>query len=617
MNILKLLNKENLNFLDIENFIEENYNGSYERFINDEFSEYPISETIKKIVPTISNTDIFVNTLFIAIDQKNKILLDYIYKKGLLEESNKRPSSILKKKMITIRYVAAIQVISLFEVLEKIIINDSENNKRVFKILDKYCKEKINDKFYLSNKMISYFMSNGYYNLLNIFKDLLLSQKNERSTLNKISKIINDNNFENFLTLITTNLVAPNKNYYEILIHNIIMTSAKKDNNSTLIIVRLLSEHFTKNYNIFFGEYLSLSKDSESKNDIKRYLNEKFSPFIAAIYKDNVEVIKYFLNNGYVLSEDEKILLSTFNEKSISEIIPDFNIQGQEEEEYKKLVRILVCNESENNLSFIKESLSRNKNYIFKKLSNWSTKSMFDLVKSNGNKIEGCSPIDLLILKNNYKFLGLILECGYVLNNVQKNKLLNKIIVPNHQVKNEKFNNYIFSNLTEDDRINYFKFVMSEYLSLNGISKHYENFITNIDYLYPENNLIRKDKSMSDLFSIIANSEVSITNLSIYSRLGNNIDFIFENKKEYAKGLYNAIVQYQDVEEKNLSEQFMFESFKFIEENYKEGYRDILSKKESNAQIFIIFKNYLISEEKKLLDKQMYHINEKPNKKRL
>ena len=616
MNILKLLNKENLNFLDIENFIEENYNGSYERFINDEFNEYPIGETIKKIVPTISNADIFVNTLFIAIDQKNKILLDYIYNKGLLEESNKRPSSILKKKMITIKYAAAIQVISLFEVLEKIIINDSENNKIVFKILDKYCKEKINDKFYLSNKMISYFMNNGYYNLLNIFKDLLLSQKNERSTLNKISKIINDNNFENFLTLITTNLVVPNKNYYEILIHNIIMTSAKKDNNSTLIIVRLLSEHFTKNYNIFFGEYLSLSKDSESKNDIKRYLNEKISPFIAAIYKDNVEVIKYFLNNGYLLSEDEKILLSTFNEKSISEIIPDFNIQGQEEE-YQKFVRILVCDEYENNLSFIKESLSRNKNYIFKKLSNWSTKSMFDLMKSNGNKIEGCSPIDLLILKNNYKFLSLILEHGYLLNNVQKNKLLNKIIVPNHQVKNEKFNNYLFSNLTEDDRINYFKFVMSEYLSLNGISKHYENFITNIDYLYPENNLIRKDKPMSDLFSIIANSEVSITNLSIYSRLDNNIDFIFENKQEYAKGLYNAIVQYQDVEEKNLSEQFMFESFKFIEENYKEGYGDILSKKESNAQIFIIFKNYLISEEKKLLDKQMYNINEKPNKKRL
>ena len=86
MNILKLLNKENLNFLDIENFIEENYNGSYERFINDEFNEYPIGETIKKIVPTISNADIFVNTLFIAIDQKNKILLDYIYNKGLLEE---------------------------------------------------------------------------------------------------------------------------------------------------------------------------------------------------------------------------------------------------------------------------------------------------------------------------------------------------------------------------------------------------------------------------------------------------------------------------------------------------------------------------------------------------
>ena len=76
-------------------------------------------------------------------------------------------------------------------------------------------------------------------------------------------------------------------------------------------------------------------------------------------------------------------------------------------------------------------------------------------------------------------------------------------------------------------------------------------------------------------------------------------------------------MQYQDVEEKNLSEQFMFESFKFIEENYKEGYEDILSKKESNTQIFIIFKNYLISEEKKLLDKQMYNINEKPNKKRL
>lgn len=616
MNILKLLNKENLNFLDIENFIEENYNGSYERFINDEFNEYPIGETIKKIVPTISNADIFVNTLFIAIDQKNKILLDYIYNKGLLEESNKRPSSILKKKMITIKYAAAIQVISLFEVLEKIIINDSENNKIVFKILDKYCKEKINDKFYLSNKMISYFMNNGYYNLLNIFKDLLLTQKNERSTLNKISKIINDNNFENFLTLITTNLVAPNKNYYEILIHNIIMTSAKKDNNSTLIIVRLLSEHFAKNYNIFFGEYLSLSKDSESKNDVKRYLNEKISPFIAAIYKDNVEVIKYFLNNGYLLSEDEKILLSTFNEKSINEIIPDFNSQGQEEE-YQKFIRILVCGESENNLSFVEKSLSRSRNYIFKKLSNWSIKSMFDLMKSNGNKIEGCSPIDLLILKNNYKFLSLILEHGYLLNNVQKNKLLTKIVVPNHKVKDEKFNNYIFLNLTEDDRINYFKFVMSEYLSLNGISKHYENFITNIDYLYPENNLIRKDKSMSDLFSIIANSEVSITNLSIYSRLGNNIDFIFENKKEYAKGLYNAIVQYQDVEEKNLSEQFMFESFKFIEENYKEGYEDILSKKESNTQIFIIFKNYLISEEKKLLDKQMYNINEKPNKKRL
>lgn len=616
MNILKLLNKENLNFLDIENFIEENYNGSYERFINDEFNEYPIGETIKKIVPTISNADIFVNTLFIAIDQKNKILLDYIYNKGLLEESNKRPSSILKKKMITIKYAAAIQVISLFEVLEKIIINDSENNKIVFKILDKYCKEKINDKFYLSNKMISYFMNNGYYNLLNIFKDLLLTQKNERSTLNKISKIINDNNFENFLTLITTNLVAPNKNYYEILIHNIIMTSAKKDNNSTLIIVRLLSEHFAKNYNIFFGEYLSLSKDSESKNDVKRYLNEKISPFIAAIYKDNVEVIKYFLNNGYLLSEDEKILLSTFNEKSINEIIPDFNSQGQEEE-YQKFIRILVCGESENNLSFVEKSLSRSRNYIFKKLSTWSIKSMFDLMKSNGNKIEGCSPIDLLILKNNYKFLSLILEHGYLLNNVQKNKLLTKIVVPNHKVKDEKFNNYIFLNLTEDDRINYFKFVMSEYLSLNGISKHYENFITNIDYLYPENNLIRKDKSMSDLFSIIANSEVSITNLSIYSRLGNNIDFIFENKKEYAKGLYNAIVQYQDVEEKNLSEQFMFESFKFIEENYKEGYEDILSKKESNTQIFIIFKNYLISEEKKLLDKQMYNINEKPNKKRL
>lgn len=616
MNILKLLNKENLNFLNIENFIEENYNGSYERFINDEFNEYPIGETIKKIVTTISNADIFVNTLFIAIDQKNKILLDYIYNKGLLEESNKRPSSILKKKMITIKYAAAIQVISLFEVLEKIIINDSENNKIVFKILDKYCKEKINDKFYLSNKMISYFMNNGYYNLLNIFKDLLLTQKNERSTLNKISKIINDNNFENFLTLITTNLVAPNKNYYEILIHNIIMTSAKKDNNSTLIIVRLLSEHFAKNYNIFFGEYLSLSKDSESKNDVKRYLNEKISPFIAAIYKDNVEVIKYFLNNGYLLSEDEKILLSTFNEKSINEIIPDFNSQGQEEE-YQKFIRILVCGESENNLSFVEKSLSRSRNYIFKKLSTWSIKSMFDLMKSNGNKIEGCSPIDLLILKNNYKFLSLILEHGYLLNNVQKNKLLTKIVVPNHKVKDEKFNNYIFLNLTEDDRINYFKFVMSEYLSLNGISKHYENFITNIDYLYPENNLIRKDKSMSDLFSIIANSEVSITNLSIYSRLGNNIDFIFENKKEYAKGLYNAIVQYQDVEEKNLSEQFMFESFKFIEENYKEGYEDILSKKESNTQIFIIFKNYLISEEKKLLDKQMYNINEKPNKKRL
>lgn len=616
MNILKLLNKENLNFLDIENFIEENYNGSYERFINDEFNEYPIGETIKKIVPTISNADIFVNTLFIAIDQKNKILLDYIYNKGLLEESNKRPSSILKKKMITIKYAAAIQVISLFEVLEKIIINDSENNKIVFKILDKYCKEKINDKFYLSNKMISYFMNNGYYNLLNIFKDLLLTQKNERSTLNKISKIINDNNFENFLTLITTNLVAPNKNYYEILIHNIIMTSAKKDNNSTLIIVRLLSEHFAKNYNIFFGEYLFLSKDSESKNDVKRYLNEKISPFIAAIYKDNVEVIKYFLNNGYLLSEDEKILLSTFNEKSINEIIPDFNSQGQEEE-YQKFIRILVCGESENNLSFVEKSLSRSRNYIFKKLSTWSIKSMFDLMKSNDNKIEGCSPIDLLILKNNYKFLSLILEHGYLLNNVQKNKLLTKIVVPNHKVKDEKFNNYIFLNLTEDDRINYFKFVMSEYLSLNGISKHYENFITNIDYLYPENNLIRKDKSMSDLFSIIANSEASITNLSIYSRLGNNIDFIFENKKEYAKGLYNAIVQYQDVEEKNLSEQFMFESFKFIEENYKEGYEDILSKKESNTQIFIIFKNYLISEEKKLLDKQMYNINEKPNKKRL
>lgn len=616
MNILKLLNKENLNFLDIENFIEENYNGSYERFINDEFNEYPIGETIKKIVPTISNADIFVNTLFIAIDQKNKILLDYIYNKGLLEESNKRPSSILKKKMITIKYAAAIQVISLFEVLEKIIINDSENNKIVFKILDKYCKEKINDKFYLSNKMISYFMNNGYYNLLNIFKDLLLTQKNERSTLNKISKIINDNNFENFLTLITTNLVAPNKNYYEILIHNIIMTSAKKDNNSTLIIVRLLSEHFAKNYNIFFGEYLSLSKDSESKNDVKRYLNEKISPFIAAIYKDNVEVIKYFLNNGYLLSEDEKILLSTFNEKSIDEIIPDFNSQGQEEE-YQKFIRILVCGESENNLSFVEKSLSRSRNYIFKKLSTWSIKSMFDLMKSNDNKIEGCSPIDLLILKNNYKFLSLILEHGYLLNNVQKNKLLTKIVVPNHKVKDEKFNNYIFLNLTEDDRINYFKFVMSEYLSLNGISKHYENFITNIDYLYPENNLIRKDKSMSDLFSIIANSEASITNLSIYSRLGNNIDFIFENKKEYAKGLYNAIVQYQDVEEKNLSEQFMFESFKFIEENYKEGYEDILSKKESNTHIFIIFKNYLISEEKKLLDKQMYNINEKPNKKRL
>ena len=616
MNILKLLNKENLNFLDIENFIEENYNGSYERFINDEFNEYPIGETIKKIVPTISNADIFVNTLFIAIDQKNKILLDYIYNKGLLEESNKRPSSILKKKMITIKYAAAIQVISLFEVLEKIIINDSENNKIVFKILDKYCKEKINDKFYLSNKMISYFMNNGYYNLLNIFKDLLLTQKNERSTLNKISKIINDNNFENFLTLITTNLVAPNKNYYEILIHNIIMTSAKKDNNSTLIIVRLLSEHFAKNYNIFFGEYLSLSKDSESKNDVKRYLNEKISPFIAAIYKDNVEVIKYFLNNGYLLSEDEKILLSTFNEKSINEIIPDFNSQRQEEE-YQKFIRILVCGESENNLSFVEKSLSRSRNYIFKKLSTWSIKSMFDLMKSNDNKIEGCSPIDLLILKNNYKFLSLILEHGYLLNNVQKNKLLTKIVVPNHKVKDEKFNNYIFLNLTEDDRINYFKFVMSEYLSLNGISKHYENFITNIDYLYPENNLIRKDKSMSDLFSIIANSEASITNLSIYSRLGNNIDFIFENKKEYAKGLYNAIVQYQDVEEKNLSEQFMFESFKFIEENYKEGYEDILSKKESNTQIFIIFKNYLISEEKKLLDKQMYNINEKPNKKRL
>lgn len=616
MNILKLLNKENLNFLDIENFIEENYNGSYERFINDEFNEYPIGETIKKIVPTISNADIFVNTLFIAIDQKNKILLDYIYNKGLLEESNKRPSSILKKKMITIKYAAAIQVISLFEVLEKIIINDSENNKIVFKILDKYCKEKINDKFYLSNKMISYFMNNGYYNLLNIFKDLLLTQKNERSTLNKISKIINDNNFENFLTLITTNLVAPNKNYYEILIHNIIMTSAKKDNNSTLIIVRLLSENFAKNYNIFFGEYLSLSKDSESKNDVKRYLNEKISPFIAAIYKDNVEVIKYFLNNGYLLSEDEKILLSTFNEKSINEIIPDFNSQGQEEE-YQKFIRILVCGESENNLSFVEKSLSRSRNYIFKKLSTWSIKSMFDLMKSNDNKIEGCSPIDLLILKNNYKFLSLILEHGYLLNNVQKNKLLTKIVVPNHKVKDEKFNNYIFLNLTEDDRINYFKFVMSEYLSLNGISKHYENFITNIDYLYPENNLIRKDKSMSDLFSIIANSEASITNLSIYSRQGNNIDFIFENKKEYAKGLYNAIVQYQDVEEKNLSEQFMFESFKFIEENYKEGYEDILSKKESNTQIFIIFKNYLISEEKKLLDKQMYNINEKPNKKRL
>lgn len=616
MNILKLLNKENLNFLDIENFIEENYNGSYERFINDDFSEYPISETIKKIVPTISNADIFVNTLFIAIDQKNKIFLDYIYNKGLLEESNKRSVSVLKKKMITIRYVAAIQVISLFEVLEKIIMNDSENNKTIVKILDRYCKEKINDKFYLSNKMISYFMKNGYYNLLNIFKDLLLSKKNERSTLNKISKIINENNFENFLTFITKNSEHPNKNYYEILIHNIIMFNTKKNNDSILIMVRSLSEHFTKNYKISIGKYLSLNKDTQSKNDIKKYLNENFSPFIASIYKDNVEVIKYFLNNDYLLSEDEKILLSTFNEKSLNKIIPDFNSQGQEEE-YQKLIRILVCDESENNLSFIKESLSRNKNYIFKKLSNWSTRSMFDLVKSKGNKIEGCSPIDLLILKGNYKFLGLILDCGYVLNNVQKNKLLNKIIVPNHQVENEKFNNYIFLNLTEDDRINYFKFVMSEYLSLNGISKHYENFITNIDYLYPENSLIRKDESMSDLFSIIANSEVSMTNLSIYSRLDNNIDFIFENKHDYAKALYNAIVQYNDVEEKNLSEQFMFESFKLIEENYKEGYEDILSKKESNAPIFIIFKNYLISEEKKLLDKQMYNINEKPNKKRL
>lgn len=616
MNILKLLNKENLNFLDIENFIKENYNGSYERFINDDFSEYPISETIKKIVPTISNADIFVNTLFIAIDQKNKIFLDYIYKKGLSEELNKRPNSILKKKMITIRYVAAIQVISLFEVLEKIIINDSENNKVILKILDKYCKEQINDKFYLSNKVISYFMRNGYYNLLNIFKDLLLSEKNERSTLNKISKIINENNLENFLTFITKNSGHPNKNYYEILIHNIIMSTTKKNNNSILIMVRLLSEHFTKNYNIFIGEYLSLNKDSESKNDIKNYLNKNFSPFIAAIYKDNIEVIKYFLNNGYLLSEDEKILLSTFNEKSISEIIPDFNSQGQEEE-YQKFIRILVCNESENNLFFIKESLSRNKNYIFKKLSNWSTRSMFDLVKSNGSKIEGCSPIDLLILKGNYKFLGLILEFGYVLNNVQKNKLLNKIVVPNHKVKDEKFNNYIFLNLNEEDRINYFKFVMSEYLSLNGASTYYENFITNINCLYPKDNLIRKDKSMSDLFSVIANSEVSITNLSIYSRLDNNIDFIFENKQQYAIALYNAIVQYQDIEAQNLSEQFIFKCFKFIQENYKEGYEDIFSKKESNAPILIIFRNYLIIEEKKLLNKKMCNINEKLNKKRL
>lgn len=50
-------------------------------------------------------------------------------------------------------------------------------------------------------------------------------------------------------------------------------------------------------------------------------------------------------------------MLSTFNEKSINEIIPDFNSQGQEEE-YQKFIRILVCGESENNLSFVEKSLS-------------------------------------------------------------------------------------------------------------------------------------------------------------------------------------------------------------------------------------------------------------------
>ena len=93
---------------------------------------------------------------------------------------------------------------------------------------------------------------------------------------------------------------------------------------------------------------------------IAKYLNENFSPFIASIYKDNVEVIKYFLNNDYLLSEDEKILLSTFNEKSLNKIIPDFNSQGQEEE-YQKLIRILVCDESENNLSFLVISTSKEK----------------------------------------------------------------------------------------------------------------------------------------------------------------------------------------------------------------------------------------------------------------
>ena len=84
-------------------------------------------------------------------------------------------------------------------------------------------------------------------------------------------------------------------------------------------------------------------------------------------------------------------------------------------------------------------------------------------------------------------------------------------------------------------------------------------------------------------------------NSSIYFVNANIAWSTYGNKKEYAKGLYNAIVQYQDVEEKNLSEQFMFESFKFIEENYKEGYEDILSKKESNTQIFIIFKNVIMT----------------------